>query len=167
MRTDIDKGHLPVESEENAVGTTKYELPDHGPEVPKGQESRDFIANRVGFPSGKSYDRTKNIVEKGTPELVTALDRGEISIRQGTILVKQSEKVQREILHSYVGMVRAGGWRSDLPSTSRRLILAGRFLVRLSVIEALVVGKPVKLLGRWKQIVRLLPGLRIAESAHS
>jgi hypothetical protein len=50
---------------------------------------------------------------------------------------------------------------------SRGLILAGRFLVRLSVIEALVVGKPVKLLGRWKQIVRLLPGLRIAESAHS
>jgi ParB-like chromosome segregation protein Spo0J len=58
----------------------------------------DVIGNHIRVSSDTSHKKIRRIVEQGTPELVTALDRGEISIRQGMILVKQPEKVQREIL---------------------------------------------------------------------
>lgn len=52
--------------------------PDDGPAC-QG-DTRDIVAERVGFGSGKQYERASNVVALGTPKLVEAMDRGEVSI---------------------------------------------------------------------------------------
>ncbi len=58
--------------------TDKQQLPLNGAEVPAGKETRDIVAERAGFDSHSEYERAKAVVEKGTPELIAAMDSGEV-----------------------------------------------------------------------------------------
>lgn len=49
------------------------------PELEKGQ-TRDKVAELVGFGSGKTYEKAKFVAEHGDPETIRKLDAGEISI---------------------------------------------------------------------------------------
>ena len=65
-----------------------------------GRETRDIAAGKSGFGNGESYRQAKAIVEKGTPELIEAVDRGDVSINAGAQVARLPEPEQREILAS-------------------------------------------------------------------
>lgn len=52
---------------------------DNCPEVAAGR-TRDIVAGKSGFSSGKQYERAKAVVEEGIPELVEKMDAGEVSV---------------------------------------------------------------------------------------
>ena len=52
---------------------------DNGPHC-SGQKTRDIVAEKVGFGSGKEYERANAVVQKGSKPLVDAMDRGEVPV---------------------------------------------------------------------------------------
>ncbi len=84
----------------------KEQLRDHGPEVKKGERTRDVVAKISGFSSSKQMERTAKVVEDGSPQLVAAMDKGEVSARKAADLANltapeqvvslQGEKAERE-----------------------------------------------------------------------
>jgi ParB family transcriptional regulator, chromosome partitioning protein len=46
-----------------------------------GQKTRDYAAETSGFGSGVSYQQAQTVVDNGVPELIEAMDRGDISIK--------------------------------------------------------------------------------------
>lgn len=56
------------------------ELVHNCAEVPPGQRTRDVAAKKAGFENRETYRRASKVVDKGTPELVEAMDSGEVSI---------------------------------------------------------------------------------------
>jgi DNA modification methylase len=53
----------------------------------------DIVAQKTGFGSGRTYEKARIVIEKGNPELVEKLDRGDISIHSAYIAVKKNEEV--------------------------------------------------------------------------
>jgi hypothetical protein len=70
---------------------------DRGPEVETGRTS-DIAAKRAGFSSGRQLDRVELVMERGAPELIERMDRGEVSITGAAIVAKQPLDVQERIL---------------------------------------------------------------------
>lgn len=56
------------------------ELPVNGPEVEPGEETRDAAAKAAGFKSASEFRRAAAVVDNGTPELVEAMDTGDVSV---------------------------------------------------------------------------------------
>ena len=50
-----------------------------------GPKDREAAAKAVGFGSGKTAERAMTVVERGVPELVAAMDKGEIAIRPAAV----------------------------------------------------------------------------------
>ncbi len=63
-----------------------------------GHETRNVVAEKVGFVSGKNYERTKSVVEHGSPELVGAMDSGAASIYAANDIATLPESEQQEIV---------------------------------------------------------------------
>lgn len=61
-------------------GKPSKDIPHDCAELPKGQETRDFAAKKAGFGSHETYRRAKTVVEKAEPELVEAMDSGNVTI---------------------------------------------------------------------------------------
>ncbi len=61
-------------------------ITDNCPELQKGQETRDIVAKKVGFGSGKEYERAKKVASKGSAELKAAVDSGEVAISKAAAL---------------------------------------------------------------------------------
>lgn len=59
-------------------------------------DSRDIAARAAGLGSGKTLEAAQRVIEHGTPELVEAMDRREISIHGADKLAKQPAAKQRE-----------------------------------------------------------------------
>jgi hypothetical protein len=64
---------------------------------PKG-ESVDIAAKQAGFKSAESYERAKTVVERGVPELVAAMDKGEIKIDAAAKIATQPKADQKRIV---------------------------------------------------------------------
>ncbi|KKM91183.1 hypothetical protein LCGC14_1231000, partial [marine sediment metagenome] len=58
---------------------------DNCPEVEPGR-TRDIVAKKVGFGSGKEYERAKKVASKGSAELKAAVDSGEVAISKAAAL---------------------------------------------------------------------------------
>lgn len=71
--------------------------PDNCPEF-QGTETRELAARKAGFDSYKTYERTKKVTELGAPELVAAMDAGEVSISAAAVIAEQPPETQREIV---------------------------------------------------------------------
>lgn len=67
-------------------------------EVEKGRQTRDIVAERAGFGSHYSYEAAKRVVDKGIPELVEAMDKGQISITKAAEIAKLKPEVQSRAL---------------------------------------------------------------------
>lgn len=63
------------------------------PERGKG-ESRELAGKAVGV-SGSYVDRATKVIESGTPELIKAVDEGQMSVTSAAKLAKESPDVQR------------------------------------------------------------------------
>ncbi len=64
-------------------GRPSEENPQHVAEL-NGQETRDVAAEKAGFGNHETYRQAKSVVERGSPELVGAMDSGAASSEQPT-----------------------------------------------------------------------------------
>ena len=74
------------------------ELPGTCPELAKGQETRDFVAKHSGFESDREARRIREVVVHGTPELVKAMDDGELPVSTAAKLASLPKEAQRRVL---------------------------------------------------------------------
>jgi ParB-like nuclease domain len=74
---------------------------DPGPQF--GVKTRDLAGKQAGFGSGKSYARASDAVDKGIPELVEALDRGDIGIRPAAEIANLPEAEQAKYSEYFTG----------------------------------------------------------------
>jgi ParB family chromosome partitioning protein len=64
---------------------------DPGDLGPQGRgRTRDIVAQKVGFGSGRTYERAKYVVENGPRELIDKMNKNEISIRAAFEQVKSA-----------------------------------------------------------------------------
>jgi phage N-6-adenine-methyltransferase len=60
-----------------------------------GRTTREIVAAKAGFGNPETYRQAKTVVTKGVPELVEAMDRGDVSISAAATIAKQPADVQR------------------------------------------------------------------------
>ena len=58
----------------------------------------DVAAKKAGFGSTETYQRAKKVVDLGTPDLVGAMDSGEISIHAASLIASEPPERQSEIV---------------------------------------------------------------------
>jgi hypothetical protein len=76
----------------------KREVPENFPDLSKGQETRDFAAKQAGFKNPRTYEQAKKVVDFGTPELVEAMDKGDIKIDAAAKIASQPKADQVRIV---------------------------------------------------------------------
>ncbi|MEO5363850.1 MAG: ParB N-terminal domain-containing protein [Magnetococcus sp. DMHC-8] len=73
-------------------------LPQNFAEVKAGQETRAVAAQMAGFGNAETYRQAKAVVANGSPKLVEAMDRGEVSISAAATLSKLPQEQQQATL---------------------------------------------------------------------
>jgi len=80
-------------------GRPPEEKVDSGPQY-SGEKTRDVVAEKAGFGSGKEYDRARKVVENAEPEVVEAMDNGELSISRASKVAELEPAEQREVVNT-------------------------------------------------------------------
>lgn len=106
---------------------TDVELPQHIAEVEPGLETREIAAKKAGFGNRTTYEQAKRVVDQGVPELVEAMDAGEVSINAASVIAsepaaRQGQIVQmpRELRRQVVREIREAA-KLPTPSEARRI----------------------------------------------
>ena len=68
------------------------------PEVEPGQRTDDFAAKRAGLGNRKTAEQAERAIDTGVPELVEAMDRGEVSISAATEVARLRPRDQKNFL---------------------------------------------------------------------
>lgn len=124
---------LEVEIGDRQGTRTDLELRRNCGEVPG--RTVDIAAQRAGFGSTETYERAKTVVDHGAPELVAAMDSGDVSIHAASVIATQPPERQAEIVKTPQKLrrqiVRAIRDEIDLPTTSeaRRMARESGMLV--------------------------------------
>jgi hypothetical protein len=79
---------------------TDKRLPGNFPEVEHGRETRQIAARRAGFGNETTYRHAKQVVACGVPELVQAVDNGEIAVSAAARIAAKPAEEQCEVLTS-------------------------------------------------------------------
>ncbi|MBF0098766.1 MAG: ParB N-terminal domain-containing protein [Magnetococcales bacterium] len=84
----------------NADGGPKADgaIQENFPESKPGQQTRDIVAGKAGFGNAKTYQQAKSVVSQGTPELVEAMDRGDVSISAAATIAKLPPTEQQAVV---------------------------------------------------------------------
>jgi len=129
---------------------TDLEPVENLPQVPPGTKTREIAAERAGFGNARTYQQAKKVTEDGTPELVAAMDAGEVSISAAAVLAQAPPDTQRTIVQMPAAVrrqiVRQLREATELPSTAEARRIAretgmlvadrtGRYRSGLSVEE--------------------------------
>lgn len=85
---------------EEELGNRKGMRTDLGPIAPTSDKGRtaDLAAHRAGFTDRKTYERAKTVADRGTPELIAAMDKGEIKIDAAAKIATQPKTDQKRIV---------------------------------------------------------------------
>lgn len=85
---------------EAELGNRKGRRTDVAAIAAKSGEGRtvDLAAKRAGFKSAETYERAKTVVERGVPELITAMDKGDIKIDAAAKIASQPKADQKRIV---------------------------------------------------------------------
>jgi ParB family chromosome partitioning protein len=67
-------------------------------EVELKGNSVDIAAKRAGFRSAETFERAKKVAERGAPELIEAMDKGEVSINAAAKIASQPKDEQKRIV---------------------------------------------------------------------
>lgn len=70
-------------------------LVENFPQVASRQKTREIAAQKAGFGNDKTFRDAKTVVESGTPELVAAMDSGDLSVSSAAQLTKAPVEQQR------------------------------------------------------------------------
>jgi ParB-like chromosome segregation protein Spo0J len=79
-------------------GRPAKEKPDGHPEFRAGAETREIAAKRAGFGSSYTARAAEAVVTKGVPELVEAMDKGDVAISAAADIAKLAPVEQRQAL---------------------------------------------------------------------
>lgn len=82
------------ELEPQPMGRPSKESKHNNADLPKGQ-TRDIAAKKAGFGSHESYTKAATVVEIGSPELVAAMDKGDVSIAAAEVIAKNVPKAKQ------------------------------------------------------------------------
>lgn len=108
------------------------ELVGHGAQVPRGEKTREFAAKTAGFNGSRQYHRAGKVVDHGAPELVEAMDKGNVSITaaalvaelpaagQKEVVARGPEAIQKAAVERRAGKSLVNGQLSDDPPEVRR-----------------------------------------------
>ena len=77
---------------------TDRELPGNCPEVKPGVETRTTAAKKAGFGSSKELARAKTVANTATPNIVAAMDKGEVSISAAAEVARSLPRDEQENL---------------------------------------------------------------------
>ena len=55
-------------------------------QVPPGVKTRQIAAKKAGFGNPETYRQAKQVVNTGTPELIEAVDKGEIAVSRAAVI---------------------------------------------------------------------------------
>ncbi|MDG4574451.1 MAG: ParB/RepB/Spo0J family partition protein [Defluviicoccus sp.] len=79
-------------------GSNQYvtkERPENFPDAPKGAETRVMAARKAGFGNETTYRQARTVVEQGAPNVVAAMDAGEVSISAAARAVNAAPKEEQ------------------------------------------------------------------------
>jgi hypothetical protein len=76
---------------------TDIEPRENFPEVERGR-TEEIAARKAGFGNYKTYERAKSVVDRGTPELIAAMDKGDIKIDAAAKIATQPKPEQQRIV---------------------------------------------------------------------
>jgi len=62
-----------------------------------GEKSRDVVAKAAGFGNGKTYEQAKKVIAEAPPEVVAAMDAGEVSVSLAAKVVDLPEEEKQVI----------------------------------------------------------------------
>lgn len=85
---------------------TDKALPGNCPEVPKGAETREVAAKKAGLGNSRNLGRAETVVDHGTPALVEAMDKGEVSVSAAAAVATLPEAEQEEVVNRGAEAVR-------------------------------------------------------------
>lgn len=101
---------------------TDLEPVENLPQVPPGTKTRELAAEKAGFGNARTYQQAKKVTEDGAPELVAAMDAGEVSISAAAVLAQAPPDTQRTIVQMPAAVrrqiVRQLREAIELPSTA-------------------------------------------------
>ena len=85
----------------NPTGANQHSqgIPENFPEFQKG-DTRDIAAKAAGFGNGKTYEQAKKVVDEAAPEVVMAVDAGEVSINLASQFVDLPVAAQQEAVEA-------------------------------------------------------------------
>ena len=85
---------------EEELGSRKGQRTDLAANAAKSDKGKtvDLAAKRAGFSSAETYERAKTVTEKGSPELVEAMDKGTVSISAAAAIASQPKQEQTRII---------------------------------------------------------------------
>lgn len=116
---DLRKAFTLSERHEAAEGIRKL-IETGEREVPKGADKREYIAGVAGFDSVTTMRRVAAVVEEGAPELVEAVDKGEVTPGAAVDLLTLPKKEQAEAVKTGKAKATAAKVRKDKPPAKKK-----------------------------------------------
>jgi ParB-like chromosome segregation protein Spo0J len=127
---DVTTGRSSLEPSRNGGEVASNPLDQEPSRICGGVRGRtiDIAAEKAGFGSAETYERAKSVVDSGTPELVRAMDSGQISIHAASVIATQPPARQAEIINKPKQIrrkiVREIREAAELPTTTEARRLA-------------------------------------------
>lgn len=82
---------------ENPPNSAELIAPVATPAPGRGQETREFAAKKAGFGGHDTYRKAEAVIRAAAPELVAALDRGDVTVNRAHSLLDKPEPIQRQV----------------------------------------------------------------------
>jgi ParB family transcriptional regulator, chromosome partitioning protein len=78
-------------------GGNQYQAKEHVQNFAQadGQKTRQLAAEKAGFGNAETYRQAKAVVTNGTPELIEAMDRGDVAISTAAVIASAPAETQR------------------------------------------------------------------------
>jgi ParB-like chromosome segregation protein Spo0J len=86
-----------IEEELGSRKGQRTDLAANAAKLPEGKTA-DLAAKRAGFKSAETFERAKTVTDRGTSELVQAMDTGKISISAAAAIASQPKAEQQRIV---------------------------------------------------------------------
>lgn len=128
--------------------TGNDELVQNFAEVEPGSETREAVAKAAGFGNAETYRQAKAVTENAVPELVQAMDKGEIAISTAATLASAPAEVQRQavaqpkeapkLAKEAVSKPTAKTKTQPRPNAGRSMIAVRNAIVGLQPLEAML-----------------------------
>jgi len=106
----------------------------------KGRESAELAATSAGFGNAETYRQAAKTVEQGTPELVNALDKKEISISNAAVIATLPPEKQNEVVAAGPDSMKRAAAKQrahkKLKKTERAPAIAAPGQVTFAIVQA-------------------------------